>query len=95
VDIKPVDPRDTRWEVGSPAYRVYFWTPQPPPPDLPEHPGGYRSSEFELTNADVTDVLAWAQATATRGSTYTVYAVVEQNGEKGLVRLSGTDPTTG
>jgi hypothetical protein len=29
--VRPVDPRDTAWEVNAPAYRVYFWL-QPPGP---------------------------------------------------------------
>jgi hypothetical protein len=93
VDVRPVDPRDTLWEIDSPSYRIYFWERQPPPPGAPELVG-YHSAEFEASGVeDVGEVLAWAKETATAGATYTVYAVVEFAGERGLVRLRGADPT--
>jgi hypothetical protein len=93
MDVRLIDPRDTGWEITSPSFRVYFWEPQPPPPGFPDHPGGYHSAEYEVSDVDVGEVLAWAETTATRGSTYTVYAVVDHCGERGLVRLAGVDPT--
>jgi len=94
MDVRPVDPRDTGWEVESPSYRVYFWTRPPAPPGVPADLVMYRSNEFELSGVeDVGEVLAWADATAAPGSTYTVYAVVEGVRERGLVRLAGVDPT--
>ena len=94
MDIRPVDPRDTDWEMTCTSFRVYFWKAQPSPPIAPEHRGGHDSTEFEISGVEVGEVLEWAEATAPRGSTYTVYAVVEQGGERGLVRLAGVDPTT-
>lgn len=32
MTVSGVDPRDTRWEVDDPAYRVYLWH-RPPAPD--------------------------------------------------------------
>jgi hypothetical protein len=53
LDAVPVDPRDIRWEVSSPTYRVYFWR---------RVGGGYHSEEFQLSGAsDVREVLAWAE----------------------------------
>jgi hypothetical protein len=84
LDARPVDPRDIRWEVSSPTYRVYFWR---------RVGGGYRSEEFQLSGAsDVRDVLSWAEERA-EGSTFTVYALLEIRGELGLVQLAGVDPT--
>lgn len=84
MEATPVDPRDVRWEVDSPNYRVYFWTGEK----------GHVAQEFELTGAkDVHEVLAWANENAPVGSTYTLYALVDRNGEPGLVRLAGIDPT--
>jgi hypothetical protein len=42
---------------------------------------------------DVGEALAWAEATKPAGSTFTIYAVIEGAGERGLVRLAGVDPT--
>jgi hypothetical protein len=85
MDCRPVDPRDTRWELSSPVYRVYFWL------RLPQ--GGYASDEFELRGAsDVREVLSWAEQRA-EDRTFTVYALVDAPGERGLVQLAGVDPT--
>lgn len=74
-----VDPRDTQWEVDRPAYRVCFW-------DRP----ALHAHEYEVTEADADDVLAWAKEQAeAEGRTYTVYVVVESDGAVGLVRISG------
>jgi hypothetical protein len=94
VDVRPVDPRDAGWEIDSPPYRVYFWKRPPAPPGIPPDEVMYHSTEFELSGAvDVREVLAWAEANATPGSRYTVYAVVGRESERGLVRLAGVDPT--
>jgi hypothetical protein len=54
---------------------------------------GLVSEEFEVTGSDVQEVIAWADATAGSGRTYTLYALVPRpDGEPGLVRLAGADP---
>jgi hypothetical protein len=87
LDARLVDPRDIRWEVSSPTYRVYFWR---------RVGGDYHSEEFQLSGAsDVREVLAWAERRA-KGRTFTAYALVENAlGEPGLVQLAGVDPTAG
>lgn len=79
-----VDPRDCRWEVWSPSYRVYFWL---------AIGDAFSSREFHISNADVTTVLAWADLHAKDDETYTVFAVVDRGNDLGLVRLAGRDPT--
>ena len=94
MDVRPVDPRDSGWEIGSPSYRVYFWEQRPARGDVSQHLAGYGSTEFEVSGAtEVGEVLAWAEATAPSGASYTVYALVELGSERGLVRLAGVDPT--
>jgi hypothetical protein len=84
MNARPADPRDTKWEVSSPAYRVYFWR---------RRSGGYETEEFELDGAtDVAEVLGWAEQRA-EARTFTVYVVVDALGERGLVQLAGVDPT--
>lgn len=73
-----VDPRDQRWEIAQPTYRVYF------------HTVNGSSDERELTGGDVDEVIAWAEANAA-GRTFVLYACVPHDG-RGLVRLLGTDP---
>ena len=92
MDVRPVDPRDTVWEINTPSYRIYFWEPQAAAP-VPQQPVSYRSNEFEVSGVDVGEVLAWAESTKPPGSTYAIYAVIEGAGERGLVRLAGVDPT--
>lgn len=51
MEARPVDLRDTEWEVNAPTYRVYFWRQQP-------H-GGFAFDAFELRGAaDVHEVLS-------------------------------------
>lgn len=48
----PADPRDGRWEIDRPVYRVYFWRPD-----------GGACREYELREAaDVSEVLEWARS---------------------------------
>ena len=58
MEIRGVDPRDTRWEVERPTFRCYFW-----------NKGGGRhhvdagtiSDEYEIRCDDVREVLVWAE----------------------------------
>ncbi|HEX7083018.1 MAG TPA: hypothetical protein VF186_02780 [Gaiellaceae bacterium] len=64
MDVRPVDPRDIRWEERAPAYPVYFRR-------------GDASSEHALTGAaEVGEVLRWAREHAD-GRGYTTGAVAE------------------
>lgn len=56
---EPVDPRDTFWEKDDPAYRVCFWHRQSDRPMA-----GWVSDEWRISNVDVAEVLAWAEAQA-------------------------------
>jgi hypothetical protein len=82
-----VDPRDVRWEVDAPAYRVYFWEPS-----AGSSGPGWVSEEWEITGTDVGEALAWASRD-TKHRQYTLYACCACNGERGLIRLIGRDPT--
>ena len=82
--VRPVDPRDQRWEAWRPAYRVYFWRLEQ---------GGYASREFELSGGDVRNVLLWADRNAAEGETYTLYASTTTADGLGLIRLAGDNPT--
>lgn len=79
VHVRGVDPQDTSWEQDDATYRAYFW-----------ERSARASDEYEVTGADVEDVLAWARAKAEEtGSAYTLYVRVTDEGRAGLVRLSG------
>ena len=77
MNIRGVDPRDAQWEIPQPKYRVYF------------HDAKGAADEYEVDDADVTDVLAWAEAR--KGNrTFVLYACVPREG-LGLLRLFGQD----
>ncbi|MFE0174606.1 hypothetical protein ACFWZ2_20000 [Streptomyces sp. NPDC059002] len=79
MHVRGVDPRDTAWEHDDAVYRAYFWD---------KAQGA--SDEYEVTGADVEEVLAWVRARAAgTGSAYTLYARVMDGGRPGLVRLGG------
>lgn len=86
VTARPVDPRDQWWEVDHPAYRVYFFVQPDPGP-----PSGWASDEWEITGADVDEVLTWARENAD-GRRFIVYVRVDHGDGLGLVRLLGSDP---
>jgi hypothetical protein len=78
MEIRSVDPRDQEWEVKDPKYRVYYFDAKG------------ASDEYEVTGADVSEVLDWAERQ--RGDrTFAIYACVPQDG-LGLLRLRGRDP---
>lgn len=79
-----VDPRDATWEEWNPSYRVYFWS---------AHDEGWASRVFDITGADLDAVLGWVDENGEHGETVTLFAIVDHRGERGLVRLSGADPT--
>ena len=87
MQTRQVDPRDTRWEVDRPVYRVYFWQ------RLGSHKdSGWASQEWQVEDADADEVLTWAGSTA-RDRAFTLYVCCECDGEIGLIRLLGSDPT--
>jgi len=78
VETVRIDPRDQTWELDRPTYRVHF------------HDVRGASDEYEVREADVGEVLAWAEAEC-GGRTFVLYACVPTDG-LGLVRLHGSDP---
>ena len=77
--VRGVDPQDTTWEQDDATYRVYFWDRS-----------ARASDEYEVTDADIEEVLVWAHAKAEEtGSAYTLYVRVTDEGRPGLVRLGG------
>lgn len=95
MEAKAVDPRETGWQIDHPTYRVYIWSPGPPSEHITPAARGWRCSEFDVTGADVEEVLAWARAQAPSDGTYTVFLRGTDNGEGGLSRLAGWEPTRG
>lgn len=79
VHVRSIDPRDQTWEQNHPAYRVYF------------HDADGLSDEYEVTGADVEDVIAWAH-TQLGKRTFVLYVAVAEPDGLGLVRLLGHDP---
>ena len=75
---RPVDPRDQTSEIDDPAYRVYFWA-------------GSACDEWELTEADLDEVLAWV-AQNSRGRTHSLWVVRRHGPGRELIRLRGIDP---
>jgi len=80
MHIEPVDPRDGTWEMDSAVYRVYLW-------DRTQ----IESHEYEITDASIDEVLAWARDRTNKpGWGYTLYVRVDDiAGRRGLIRLDG------
>lgn len=80
VTATSIDPRDETWEVYDPAYRVYFWD------------STSACDSWELVGCNGEQALQWARDSAD-DRTFTLYAVVKQSDDVGLIRLLGSDPT--
>lgn len=78
MEIRAVGPRDQTWEISQPKYRVYF------------HDETGAADEYEVEEADVAEVMAWAEAQR-NGRAFVLYACVPCDG-LGLLRLAGSDP---
>ncbi|WP_017934736.1 hypothetical protein [Nocardioides sp. Iso805N] len=92
VHIEQVDERDSNWENDEPRFRVYL------------HGSGDSSTygwtdTYDITGADVLQVIDWAQKQAGDSLTYAVALVYDDNAEdernpgrgRGLVWLVGMD----
>ncbi len=82
MHIELVDPRDEAWDRWNVRYRVHFWSRE-----------GH-SAEYEVTDADVPKIIAWATQQAEHlNQTYSVLAVEPiAGGGVGVLRLCGWDP---
>ncbi|MBH1936065.1 hypothetical protein I5Q34_17615 [Streptomyces sp. AV19] len=79
MKTQPVDPRDMTWEQDQAVYRVHFWDRS-----------AVASYEYEVTGADVGEVLGWARGRAeAEGWAFTLYVRVDGGDGPGLVRLCG------
>jgi hypothetical protein len=87
IKAQQIDPRDTRWEIDSPGYRVYFWHSQSPGKDSMR-----TSDEWQLTDVDdVIGVMRWAESNS-NGRQFVIYATALTEEGLGLIRLFGLDP---
>jgi len=95
VIVEGVDPRDTRWEVDRPVYRVYFWHQPGSAPGVVQPHVMWHCDEQRVSDADdVEEVVRWARETARPEQTFVLYVEHADAGRPGLVRLLGTDPNT-
>lgn len=78
--VSPIDPRDQTSEVDDPAYRAYFWDTTA------------SCQEWELTEADIDEVLDWLRDNS-KGRPHSLWAVVRSDQDVQLIRLRGFDPT--
>ena len=90
--VEGVDPRDTRWEVDRPVYRVYFWHQRIDPGAVQAYMMWHCDEHRVSDAADVEEVLHWARDTARPEQTFVLYVEQADAGGPGLVRLLGTDP---
>jgi len=86
MDVTEVDERDSSWEDPSPRFRVYLYE---------DHHGSYGTRTYDITGADVLEVIRWAQDNIRGEDGLIAVALVESqhHGEesRGLVWLLGSD----
>lgn len=91
--VRPIDPRDIAQHISRSTYRVYFFERMVPISGDPNEADGLVSEEYELSDADVPEVIEWAEGEVGLQRTYVIYLVVQQDGAKSLARLVGVDLT--
>ena len=92
VSIVPVDERDSGWEDHRPRFRVYLH-------GSGESSTGGWTATYDITGADVLQVIDWAQSQAGDSRTYAVALVYDDKANeesspgsgRGLVWLVGMD----
>jgi hypothetical protein len=85
--VDRIDPRSARWEIDQPSYLINFWQRSSGRRDT-----GWASDEWRLSDADVHEVLAWADEHAD-GRRFSLWIEFVLDGEPGLVRLGGWEPS--
>ncbi|SDQ30931.1 hypothetical protein [Actinopolyspora saharensis] len=88
--ITSVDERDSSWERHQPRFRVYFFAGGDAPP------ASWSTDTYDVTGADVLEVVQWAQEHAGSEWLYAVALVDEEHTPpagrcRGLTWLVGTD----
>lgn len=93
--VEPVDERDSRWEDDSPRFRVYVFDESGRRGELDgTYSQGYATSTWDVTGADLIDVVRWAQDRAGERGLYSIALVADGYGmhtDRGLVWLVGND----
>lgn len=82
MDVTLADTRDETWRIDSPRYRVQFWTLG----------RSLDLVEYEISQADVDEVIQWARANAEGRSVVIYVALPEPAGSVGFVRILGRSP---
>lgn len=85
MQVRQIDPRDQTSEIDDPRYRVYFW-------ETLADPLAWSSDEWEISEADVPEVLAWVDANA-GGRLASIWVALRIGPGVQLIRLAGVDPT--
>jgi hypothetical protein len=94
MEVKPIDPRVTSWEIDTPAYHVSFWRRGSGPSGVSVDTVAYIVEDCEVRGArDVQEVISWASEVAGDDRKFAVYAVVEHGQDRGLIHLLGVNPS--
>jgi hypothetical protein len=79
--------------IDAPTYRVDFWhvvSPGDPARGLAPR---YKQDSYYLADCDADEVIAWANSEA-EGREVVICLSTKRDGEPGLIRLMGEDPTS-
>ncbi len=92
---EPGGPNAVTVDPDRPVYQVNLFLPGDYPTEVPDDMRGYRVEEWKIHDAEVLDVLRWAEDRA-GVHPYTVsVASASVDGDSYLLRLSGRDPNQG
>lgn len=84
MKIESVDERDARWAREDHVFRVFLFRPNP-------QGSGFGSEVFDVTDAELGDVYAWARRKATPDRLFSIALVQGDGSARGLLWLYGMD----
>jgi len=82
-----------RWMIKAPTYRVDFWSVVSPGNPASGLATGYKQDSYYVAECDVDEVISWANGEADGREVVIYLSTTKGDGEPGLIRLLGTDPT--
>jgi hypothetical protein len=97
--VRFIDPPDTDLrsdDPDAPNFEVVFWERFSEPADVPEHGRAFKAEVWQIADADVKEIIAWADANVGDHRSYQIkVAVSDTDTVSNLVTLFGVNPVRG
>jgi hypothetical protein len=94
--IDPPKPDLRSDDPDAPNYEVTFWERYAEPAEVPEHERAFKAEVWQVADANVKEIIAWADDNVGDHRTYQIkVAVLDTDTVSNLVTLFGDNPVRG